>query len=137
MLQQKCCATPDMDPASAGFHVHKDGFIYYKDSPLYLPPKERGSLQLLLRSWPQAVPKSEFARHAWAGRMSDDSLRRCIKQLRHALLAIASVQIESLYRSGYRLRISSGDANASAIVPQSIHPGSYDTVMAQPASAES
>lgn len=130
------CVKPEMDPMSAGFQLCKDGFVYYKDSPLYLPPKERGCLQLLLDAWPEMVSKNDFAEHVWAGRMSGESLTRCIKQLRRALSTIASVQIDSLYGRGYRLRIFSDNGNAATISPQSIHTRLYDTALASPALVE-
>ncbi|AIY41676.1 hypothetical protein LT85_2518 [Collimonas arenae] len=98
---------PDIDPVSAGFTVDNNGLVFYKESPLYLPPKERSVLKLLLHAWPKVVSKNEFKQHIWAGHMSDESLARCVTQLRHALSHFGLIQIDSLYGLGYRLTILS------------------------------
>ncbi|MEO6917492.1 MAG: hypothetical protein ABI171_00340 [Collimonas sp.] len=105
---------PDIDPAYAGFKVARDGFIFYQDSPLYLPPKERGALKLLLQAWPTFVSKSDFNQCLWAGRMSDESLARCMTQLRHALSHLGVMQIDSLYGLGYRLTVLSDKVDQPA-----------------------
>lgn len=81
------------------------GFPSLDGQPLRLPPKERAVLALLARRQPDAVSKLDFAGAAWAGRlMSDESLARCISQLRR-VLAPAGLRIESVYGTGYRLEI--------------------------------
>lgn len=79
------------------------GFASLQGRPLHLPPKERAVLALLAQRQPGAVSKLDFASVAWAGRlMSDESLARCISQLRR-VLAPAGLRIESVYGTGYRL----------------------------------
>jgi len=78
-----------------------DGLPTWQDSPLFLPPKESAVLALLIRAQPQAVSKADIVEHAWGGSaVSDDSLSRCISQLRRAL---PDVKIEAVYGFGYRL----------------------------------
>lgn len=78
-----------------------DGLPTWQDSPLFLPPKESAVLALLIRAQPQAVSKADIVEHAWGGlAVSDDSLARCISQLRRAL---PDVKIEAVYGFGYRL----------------------------------
>ena len=78
-----------------------DGLPTWQDSPLFLPPKESAVLALMIRAQPQAVSKADIVEHAWGGSaVSDDSLTRCISQLRRAL---PDVKIESVYGFGYRL----------------------------------
>lgn len=78
-----------------------DGLPTWQDSPLFLPPKESAVLALMIRAQPQAVSKADIVEHAWGGSaVSDDSLTRCISQLRRAL---PDVKIESIYGFGYRL----------------------------------
>src|ERR1700675_738742 len=90
-------------PESMGLTVDDEGFIYHCGRPVPLPPKEQGVLRLLILGWPKTVTKEAFAQQIWAGRMSDESLARCITQLRHALSKIAPVKIQTAYSRGYRL----------------------------------
>lgn len=78
-----------------------DGLPTWQDAPLFLPPKERAVLVRMIRAQPQAVSKAELVEHVWQGlAVSDDSLTRCISQLRRAL---PGVRIEAVYGFGYRL----------------------------------
>lgn len=78
-----------------------DGLPTWQDAPLFLPPKESAVLALMIRAQPQAVSKADIVQHAWGGSaVSDDSVTRCISQLRRAL---PDVKIESVYGFGYRL----------------------------------
>ena len=78
-----------------------DGLPTWQDSPLFLPPKESAVLALMIRAQPLAVSKADIIEHAWGGSaVSDDSVARCISQLRRAL---PDVKIESVYGFGYRL----------------------------------
>lgn len=104
-------------PASIGLMVDQYGFVAYKNSVLDLPPKERGALSLLLQAWPKSVSKKDFALHVWNGRMSNESLARCMAQLRRVLSHIGMIKIDSLYGLGYRLTIQPGEADASARLP--------------------
>jgi DNA-binding winged helix-turn-helix (wHTH) protein len=104
-------------PASIGLMVDQYGFVAYKNSVLDLPPKERGALSLLLQAWPKSVSKKDFALHVWNGRMSNESLARCMAQLRRVLSHIGMIKIDSLYGLGYRLTIQPGDVDASTQPP--------------------
>lgn len=104
-------------PASIGFTVDQHGFVVYNDSILDLPPKERGALSLLLSAWPKSVSKKDFALHVWNGRMSNESLARCMAQLRRVLSHIGMIKIDSLYGLGYRLTIQSDDVDAAVQLP--------------------
>ena len=65
-----------------------DGFVSLEGVPLMLPPKERAVLHLLVRRWPDVVTKDEFASTIWRRQaMSDESLARCVTQLRRLLPA--------------------------------------------------
>lgn len=78
-----------------------DGLPTWQGAPLFLPPKESAVLALMIRAQPQPVSKAEIVEHAWGGSaVSDDSLTRCISQLRRAL---PGVRIEAVYGFGYRL----------------------------------
>lgn len=78
-----------------------DGLPTWQDAPLFLPPKESAVLALMIRAQPLAVSKADIVQHAWRGSaVSDDSLTRCISQLRRAL---PNVRIEAIYGFGYRL----------------------------------
>lgn len=69
--------------------------------PLNFPPKESGVLAALIRAEPEPASKEALMQHAWGNTaVSDDSLVRCISQLRRLL---PEVQIESVYGYGYRL----------------------------------
>ncbi|WP_211473490.1 winged helix-turn-helix domain-containing protein [Collimonas humicola] len=103
-------------PASVGFTVDQHGFVAYKNAILDLPPKERGALSLLLHAWPKSVSKKDFAQHVWNGRMSNESLARCMAQLRRVLSHIGMIKIDSLYGLGYRLTIQPEEADASVLV---------------------
>ncbi len=121
-------ALADIDPVSAGFDIDLDGFVSYKDSLLFLPPKERGAFRLLLNAWPKVVSKEEFSKNVWAGRMSDQSLARCITQLRRALASLGVVQIDALYGQGYRLAILSDKVRRFSTVPATVHSRKSDAV---------
>jgi len=110
-------ALADIDPASAGFEIDPDGFVSYKNSLLFLPPKERGAFRLLMNAWPKVVSKKDFSKNVWAGRMSDESLARCITQLRRTLSRLGVVQIDSLYGQGYRLAILSDKVQRLSDLP--------------------
>lgn len=100
----------DIAPASVGLAVNQHGFVVYNNSILHLPPKERGALSLLLNAWPNSVSKKDFSLQIWEGKMSNESLARCMTQLRHVLSDIRIAKIDSLYGLGYCLRILSDDA---------------------------
>lgn len=72
------------------------------DAHARLPPKERAILDLLLQHAAQPVSKEEIIRQAWPRQkwVSDESLVRCISQLRRRL---PQARIEALYGFGYRL----------------------------------
>jgi DNA-binding winged helix-turn-helix (wHTH) protein len=119
-------ALADIDPVSAGFDIDRDGFVSYKNSLLFLPPKERGAFRLLLNAWPKIVSKEDFSKNVWAGRMSDESLARCITQLRRALSSLGVVQIDSFYGQGYRLTILSDKVRRLSVVPATVPPRKSD-----------
>ncbi|MBN9430051.1 MAG: tetratricopeptide repeat protein [Burkholderiales bacterium] len=95
-----------VSPLSIGLRAGNDGFVYHREVPLSLPPKEQAVLHLLISQWPKAVEKSLFADIAWGGRgMSDESLARCVAALRRALAPMSRLRISSVYRFGYQLQI--------------------------------
>ncbi|MQR02461.1 winged helix-turn-helix domain-containing protein [Glaciimonas soli] len=114
-------ALADIDPVSAGFTIDRDGFVSYKDSLLFLPPKERGAFRLLLNAWPKVVSKEDFSKNVWAGRMSDESLARCITQLRRTLSNLGVVAIDAFYGQGYRLAILADKVRRLSAVPAMVH----------------
>jgi tetratricopeptide (TPR) repeat protein/biotin operon repressor len=84
--------------------ISPDGFVTFHGMPLRLPPKERAVLRLLVAACPEPVSKDRFADEVWRGAdMADDSLVRCISQLRRLLSQDAGVEIQSVYGFGYRL----------------------------------
>ncbi|MBV8035931.1 winged helix-turn-helix domain-containing protein [Roseateles sp.] len=84
-----------------GLDLTPDGLPTWQDAPLFLPPKESAVLALMIRAQPLAVSKADIVQYAWGGSaVSDDSLARCISQLRRAL---PDVKIESVYGFGYRI----------------------------------
>ncbi|AIY41682.1 hypothetical protein LT85_2524 [Collimonas arenae] len=135
-MQTRYRGTTDIDPVSVGFKVDQDGLIFYKNSLLYFPPKERGVFRLLLQAWPGTVSKEDFAHGVWAGHMSDESLARCITQLRRMLSHLGTIQIDSLYGRGYRAIILPDQANPPKISPPSVHSRMLETARIQPALAE-
>ncbi|WP_382323819.1 winged helix-turn-helix domain-containing protein [Hydrogenophaga sp. UC242_53] len=93
-------------PGGLGYTAADDGDVCHHGRPLALPPKERAVLHLLLRQWPRTVSKEQFARQVWAGQpMSDESLARCIAQLRQALPPATGLALRAVYRRGYRLEV--------------------------------
>lgn len=79
------------------------GFPLLNGQPLRLQPKARAALALLLQRRPSVVSKDDFAAVVWPGAaMSDESLARCISQLRRAL-APAGLGVDAVYGTGYRL----------------------------------
>ncbi|WP_211475087.1 winged helix-turn-helix domain-containing protein [Collimonas humicola] len=104
----------DIAPAAVGLTVNQDGLVVYNNSILHLPPKERGALSLLLSAWPNSVSKKDFALQIWKGQMSNESLARCMTQLRRVLSDIRIAKIDSLYGLGYCLRILSDDTVGQA-----------------------
>lgn len=89
--------------SSETLELDEHGFPLLSGQPLRLPPKARAALALLLQRRPAVVPKDAFAQVAWRdGPMSDESLARCISQLRRALQS-AGWGVESVYGTGYRL----------------------------------
>lgn len=93
-------------PAQAGWQARDDGFVSLQGQPLALPPKERAVLHLLVRRWPDVVAKEEFAASIWRGQaMSDESLARCVAQLRRLLPAAPGLAIQAVYGTGYRLEL--------------------------------
>lgn len=96
-----------MSPYQLGLEAREDGFVYLGQIPFLLPPKERAVLHILLQKWPNVVPKSLFADKIWHGEMSDESLVRCIAQVRQSLAPLLHIKIAAVYRQGYQLQISS------------------------------
>lgn len=80
--------------------LDRQGFPVLDGRVLDLAPKERAVLALLVRERPRVVSKEAFARAAWGGVMSDESLARCISRVRRA---VPGVQVEAVYGQGYRL----------------------------------
>lgn len=96
-------APPPVNAPALPLSLDHAGFPLLHGQPLRLPPKARAALALLLRRHPAVVAKDDFAAAVWPGTpMSDESLARCISQLRRAL-AQARWGIESVYGTGYRL----------------------------------
>lgn len=117
-------------PAEHGYTARDDGFVCLHGLPLQLPPKERAVLHLLLSCWPDVVPKEVFANRVWrAQAMSDESLARCVAQLRPTLSAHGGLGISAVYRTGYRLTLAPASAPAAAIPPLS---RLHHEAMAQP-----
>lgn len=58
----------------------------------------------MLRLYPEPISKQHFAEEAWNDlEMSDESLARCISQLRRLIPIDAAVSIRSVYGFGYKL----------------------------------
>ncbi|UIN22250.1 winged helix-turn-helix domain-containing protein [Herbaspirillum frisingense] len=108
--------------------LNSRGIPTWRGTELDLPPKERAVLTQLIQNSPDPVSKDAIIQHAWMGdrSVSDDSLVRCISQLRKAL---PDAKIESVYGYGYRLllaRDSTGfqpvpSTNASMAHEQFLH----------------
>jgi DNA-binding winged helix-turn-helix (wHTH) protein len=123
-------------PASVGLAALEDGFVYCRSRPLSLPPKEQAVLHLLVREWPRVVSKENFARQAWAGQaMSDESLARCVAQLRHTVPPGLGLAIQSVYRHGYRLVLTPGAEPPPEPSPPA-HPRLLHDAMAPPHQVE-
>jgi len=122
-------------PAASALLAEQSGTVSLGGVPLLLPPKEQAVLHLLLRSWPNAVSKDDFAHHIWrAQEMSDAGLARCVAQLRQRLPASAGVTIHAVYGRGYRLAKSpSAETSASDRVG---HPRLLWAAMAAPRQVE-
>ena len=102
-------------PGGLGYTAADDGDVCHHGRPLALPPKERAVLHLLLRQWPRTVSKEQFARQVWADQpMSDESLARCIAQLRQALPPATGLALRAVYRRGYRLEVAAALDDAPA-----------------------
>jgi DNA-binding winged helix-turn-helix (wHTH) protein len=122
---------PPTTPAMLGLDLDKNGFVYYRSAPLPLAPTARAVLQLLLREWPAVVGKQQFAHEVWDGVMSDESLARCMTQLRGVLAGVPGLKIRAAYGEGYQLQVT----DVAAVTPQ-FHLRLRDTAMAAPALAE-
>lgn len=108
-------APPGTGPDRLGYTADDDGDVCHHGRPVTLPPKERAVLHLLLRQWPRTVSKEAFARQVWAGQpMSDESLARCIAQLRQALPPATGLALRAVYRRGYRLDVAADKPAAQA-----------------------
>lgn len=123
-------------PAGLGYSADDDGEVCAHGRPLALPPKERAVLHLLLRRWPRTVSKEEFAREVWAGQaMSDESLARCIAQLRQAVPPATGLALRAQYRRGYRLQVTT-DSPTAAAPPAGAHGRLLHVAMARPHQVE-
>jgi DNA-binding winged helix-turn-helix (wHTH) protein len=122
---------PLTTPAMLGLDCDKNGFVFYRSAPLALAPKARAALVLLMRQWPAVVGKQRFAQDIWNGAMSDESLARCMTQLRTALAGIPGLRVRAVYGEGYQLEVVD-----AAAAPQHFHLRLRDTAMAAPALAE-
>ena len=102
-------------PSDAGLSIRDDGFVHFRGHPLTLPPKERAVLHLMVRGWPHAISKNQFAQEIWTGQaMSDESLARCVTRLRRLVPPELGLSIQPVYRHGYRLVLEPTDAVAAA-----------------------
>lgn len=120
-------------PGGLGYTAADDGDVCHHGRPLALPPKERAVLHLLLRLWPRTVSKEQFARQVWAGQpMSDESLARCIAQLRQALPPATGLALRAVYRRGYRLEVAASANEA----PSPAHGRLAHAAMAAPHQVE-
>ncbi|MBA3594017.1 MAG: winged helix-turn-helix domain-containing protein [Pseudomonadota bacterium] len=116
MMMRHLADSPPLigSPGQHGYTARDDGFVCLHGIPLHLPPKERAVLHLLLSRWPDVVPKEEFASRVWRSPlMSDESLARCVAQLRPALETHGGISIRSVYRTGYRLTVQASEAGAN------------------------
>lgn len=108
--------------------LNSRGIPTWRGAELDLPPKERAVLTMLIKSSPEALSKDDIIKHAWIGDkvVSDDSLVRCISQIRKAL---PEVRVEPVYGFGYRLlfpRLHSAERdlspkNTAAVMEQYLH----------------
>lgn len=122
--------------ALAGLLACADGFVYLHGSPLALPPKEQAALHLLISEWPKVVSKERFAQQVWPGQdMSDESLARCMAQLRKPLSRCTRLRIQSVYQRGYRLVVPQEAALPAlpTLVPGAVHARLLHDALAQPA----
>ena len=114
-----------------------NGTVSLRGVPLLLAPKEQSVLHLLLRSWPQAVSKDDFADQIWhTQNMSDASLARCVAKLRQRIPARAGITIHAVYGWGYRLAEAPCE-QASTSASESVgHPRLMLAAMAAPRHVE-
>lgn len=82
--------------------INEEGMPVWQGSEIKLPPKEKAVLGLLIKHYPKPVAKDEIIRTVWPddASVSDDSLTRCISQIRKVLPVL---KIESVYGYGYKL----------------------------------
>jgi tetratricopeptide (TPR) repeat protein len=72
--------------------------------PFGLPPTSRAALQLLLRAYPEPVPKTVLADQVWNGEpVSDDSIVRCMATIRRRMSTGAPLTLRTIYGFGYQL----------------------------------
>jgi len=82
--------------------LNPQGIPTWYGKEIHLPPKERSVLALLLESYPDPISKDALIQRVWLDNrtVSDDSLVRCISQIRKVL---PEIRIEPIYGYGYRL----------------------------------
>ena len=137
-MTTQAASAPRQDAAAGTLVAEQNGTVSLGGMPLLLAPKEQAVLHLLLRSWPSAVSKDEFAQYIWQAQdMSDASLARCVAQLRQRVPAAAGVSIHAVYGRGYRLAFAGAPvvASADASTPAS-HPRLMLAAMAAPRQVE-
>lgn len=115
--------------------INSHGISIWRGKEIDLPPKERAVLALLVKYAPIAISKDEIIREVWVGgqSVSDDSLTRCISQIRKML---PGIRIESVYGYGYRLASQSIytanlTMNSSAIPLAALEQFQYATSLVQ------
>ncbi|MES2581724.1 MAG: winged helix-turn-helix domain-containing protein [Pseudomonadota bacterium] len=124
-------------PQTVGLVAQGDGFVYLQGQPLRLPPKEGAVLHLLLREWPRVVSKDTFAQQVWLGHsMSDESLARCVAQLRQCVPLQPLLAIQSVYGRGYRLELLASAAPPVAAPALAGHSRLLQDAMAAPRHVE-
>ncbi len=124
-------------PHAAGLVAQADGFVYLHGQPLRLPPKEGAVLHLLLRTWPQVVSKDSFAQQVWVNQsMSDESLARCVAQLRQCVPLQPLLAIQSVYGRGYRLEMRPAPSSAAPTTAPAGHSRLLQDAMAAPQHVE-
>lgn len=86
-----------------------------------LEPRVMQLLVALHRAQGRVVSREDLLEHCWEGRIvGDNSLNRCVSQLRKALADESGVSVDTIPRIGYRLRREIGDAAVAPLLPTAL-----------------
>jgi len=107
-MHQRTSARPGFETPEylfAGFRLQPDGTLFRGETQIHLPPKELGTLQLLIANAGRIITPQELQKVLWGDtHVTADSVLKCVSSLRAKLQPEECIQ--TIYKRGYRFIVN-------------------------------